>query len=450
AVVKIEAGGQGSSGFLWPDKQHVVTALHAVDVQATPVVHEVNSQGQIRNSQQASVAQVLRHADLALLKLPAPLAAGPLEISPQAPQVKDALDALGFPLNMPSVTNVGLKLRFGGSTLGSILPPKLRAMVADYPSLQLGILSLEGNLVPGMSGAPLLDAAGRVVGVADGGLEEGAVGICWGVPASQLEALRQSRDRALPGSRRVRELFSADLAADVQAGPRTGDVNLTKLRSRSFAQLAASVDDQLGMAQLSVGFAMFKPEYFRYDIYQDLRSGATLAVPEGAKLRAAGAYIEANVGDPRYALRIQVLASESHAQAVTQAQAFEFALAKPGPGKTVQVDPQWSYFQPIMRGPVLVNRKAYARFGMQGGMPSGEQYFFETIATNGRSFLGVAAINNDVRPATLMLEQACGMGQPDPRCAAVYRSRSLWAQLVLGTQFASFPLNGAGLSGSLG
>ncbi|QPF74123.1 hypothetical protein G8A07_15175 [Roseateles sp. DAIF2] len=193
---------------------------------------------------------------------------------------------------------------------------------------------------------------------------------------------------------------------------------------------------------------MFQPEAFQYDIYQELRSGATVAVPEGAKLspRADG-FIEAALGDPRYALLIQLLGSQNAAQAHRQAEAFELALARPGPGKLLQADPQWSYLRPLQRGPVLVNRKAYARFAQQGAMLVGEQYFFETVATNGRSFLGVAAINNDVTPATLMLEQACGMGQPDPRCQQAFRSRRLWAQLVLGTQFSSFPLNGAGLGG---
>ncbi|QPF74124.1 trypsin-like peptidase domain-containing protein [Roseateles sp. DAIF2] len=223
SVLKVEAGGQASTGFVWPDADHLVTALHGVDNAGPLVVHEVDAQGRIRASRQAMVARVLRDADLALLRLAQPLGGGPLALSPAPPAVKSELDALGFPLGMPSATNVGLRVRFGGSTLRSILPPKLQARVADYPSLALPILSLEGNLVPGMSGAPLLDGAGRVAGVADGGLEEGAVGICWGIPAAQLEALRQSPDRQLPRSGRVRELFSADLAADVRPLPALGE-----------------------------------------------------------------------------------------------------------------------------------------------------------------------------------------------------------------------------------
>ena len=69
-----------------------------------------------------------------------------------------------------------------------------------------------------------------------------------------------------------------------------------------------------------------------------------------------------------------------------------------------------------------------------------EKYYFETLATNGKSQLGVAAVNNDSSYATNQMEVACMQGLADPRCAALVRSREAWARMVLGVQFSSFPV----------
>jgi len=71
------------------------------------------------------------------------------------------------------------------------------------PSLEAWMLSLNGPLMPGHSGAPIFDDRGRVVAVACGGLDSGHGGLVWAsplvdefVPASvvqgRLDALRVS------------------------------------------------------------------------------------------------------------------------------------------------------------------------------------------------------------------------------------------------------------------
>lgn len=55
------------------------------------------------------------------------------------------------------------------------------------PNHLISVLNLQGDLLPGHSGAPILDLHGRVVAVASGGLKEGFVGISWAIPFHDIE-----------------------------------------------------------------------------------------------------------------------------------------------------------------------------------------------------------------------------------------------------------------------
>ena len=439
SVVKVEADNNAASGFLWGDGAHAVTSLHVVDGKRRITVHYVGRDGKIVASTAAVVERLLKESDLVLLRLQAPQNRKPLTINTTAPTVKQSLDALGFPLNIAGYSSTEVKVRFGGNQLRTILPPKVLRQITDYPSTSIEILNLEGNLVPGLSGAPIIDSEGRVVGIVDGGLEDGAIGISWGIPASHLPRLAQSTVTQVPGVSRIAELFAADLQADVEPTKALGSFGLTKLRSRTYQQLAATADDKLGLAQLTVLFQMFDPNSFRYDVYQDLASGATVVVPEGAQISAQGSFIAVSTGDRRMSMKIQVKGLVNPNEAQLHALAFEQQLVGLGGNVVAAPDPAWSYLVPITRSGVTINRKGIYRGVYQGGLLQPDKYYFETLATNGRSLLGVAAVNDDSSVPTVNLEAACGQGLADPRCEELWRSRRVWAQMVLGVQFSSFP-----------
>jgi hypothetical protein len=55
------------------------------------------------------------------------------------------------------------------------------------PFYKAKVLSIQGQLLPGDSGAPILDSQNRVLAIADGGLKGGFAGISWAVPMNSLK-----------------------------------------------------------------------------------------------------------------------------------------------------------------------------------------------------------------------------------------------------------------------
>src|SRR5258708_26691415 len=140
-----------------------------------------------------------------------------------------------------------LRLRFGGSMLREILPKEVADELGNRKSasLDLQIANVEGHLVPGLSGAPIVDSTGRLVAIADGGLERGAIASSWGIPVAYLSDGSSWRD--LTKNEHQRYLSSAHLFASDTAdeGPREvscGGVTLTKTKTKSFNQIAATAD----------------------------------------------------------------------------------------------------------------------------------------------------------------------------------------------------------------
>src|SRR5262249_8575482 len=81
------------------------------------------------------------------------------------------------------------------------------------PDVNLAVLSLQGPLLPGHSGAPILDGDGRVIAVGNGGLRGGTVDHGWAVPllgADWTEYNNSIRPTVEKLAKVERELFISD------------------------------------------------------------------------------------------------------------------------------------------------------------------------------------------------------------------------------------------------
>ena len=189
------------SGFLWDAEGHIVTNWHVIagggSSSGTPRKVKVSLQG-LKKPLDAEVVGVESTADLAVLrvdkdKLPQPMRPLPVGTSSDL-AVGQSVMAIGNPfgLDYTLTTGVvsGLGREFGG---------------ADGTPMR-GCIQTDAAINPGNSGGPLLDSAGRLIGVntaiiSPQGQGGGNVGIGFAIPVDTVRRTVNQIIRYGPGTR---------------------------------------------------------------------------------------------------------------------------------------------------------------------------------------------------------------------------------------------------------
>ena len=390
---------QLATGFVFERGDCVVTAYHAVAGCQRITVYSAS----LGANYEARLKKVLKSADLALLELTRSTDLTPLQTVEETPDFNRELVVLGHALGAPTV--LPGTLRIGGSrTLKDITPEAAEQEIRSIgvPSLSSTVFHLMGPLVPGHSGAPVFNHAGKVIAIGDGGLERGAASISWAIPAARLRALLQSGE-ALQTTARAgafQNLFAADLRTDI--GERTldaGSVELRKLRTRTLGEMrrSSASDDMLGLMQLLPVGAPFDVDALRFDIYADAESGATLVVPAGMRLDSRDGLMLGYLDSRRLEFRVRVEEVNSMQEAQFSSLAFEQTIFQSSPQLQWLDNPQWSYPTPrVFPSGLTVRRKSFLggqfdpRFGWNW-----TKFCLETLAMRSDVMLCVAAIKHD-------------------------------------------------------
>ncbi len=443
-----QAGDRMATGFIWRDANTAVTAWHVVAGCSNLIVYYEKA----RVSRAAHVVRLRRYADLALLSIDnAPLAPTLVEET-TALAVNTDLATLGFPLRAENMSSTRLDLRYGGGKLGDIIADDtLQNQIAQigFPSLSLQIAPIEGHLLPGLSGAPIFDKAGKVVAIGDGGLDNGAAGISWGVPAAELHQLVTSSDaigQQNPGisasSIRAAGLFASESEASVQGKLTCSGVELTKIRTASFPQIAASTDDAIGLQQI-VNYFNVNPSEFSFDVYQNLASGATVVVPSNISLKTAADGCTGSLSNGDMVMRVELAIANSDAEVQSDSQRFE-SHAVNGALQGWSADPAFTYFAPKSRfDGMLVTRKAFVHLNAQLIAPNTfpqDKYLFETIATRKRVIVTETVLNNVATVQNNQLGIMCRLNPVAPNCSSINSRSDDWVRAVLAVQMATFPI----------
>lgn len=171
------------SGFVVNDKGLVVTARHLA-VGATRLVVDVPTHGIL----QAQLVGEDEVTDLAVLRLLDPPAAlRPLELGPSEDlRAGDWVAAVGNPYGFRQSVTVGVVSYVG------------RYLQADDMRVSSEFLQFSAAVNPGSSGCPIVDFAGRVVGVTTQGADA-AQGLSFAIPSRTLKWALEAMDKSPDG-----------------------------------------------------------------------------------------------------------------------------------------------------------------------------------------------------------------------------------------------------------
>ena len=296
-ITVIENGNPtaGASGFAWKKKEWVVTSLHIMRKDARYQVERPDDDNIWRA---IPIAHVKDH-DLVLLelrshkgeKLTAEKLPGwnPLKTVAPAPGFGKDVYALGYYGDTPKPRFIMLKVE-GSSPLEEKIPTEHAAKIkrAKIPNVALPVLHfMTTSLLPGYSGAPLVNEDGHLVAIGDGGLEKGAIDISWGIHAAHLDRLQKAIGTGLPANLgAAAQHYSAGLGPGRQVQSVTfGPYEFVYKKTRTFGQMLETVDNRKDLEYQLPDAELFDISSFRYDVYQDLDNGFIIAVPAGHDLK---------------------------------------------------------------------------------------------------------------------------------------------------------------------
>lgn len=138
------------SGFIWDDQGHIVTNYHVIKDADSTTVSLAN-----RSSWTAEVIGVAPDKDIAVLKIDAPIdQLRPVTIGTSADiQVGQKSFAIGNPFGLDQTLTTGVI-----SALGREIDSVTGRKISD-------VIQTDAAINPGNSGGPLLDSAGRLIGI---------------------------------------------------------------------------------------------------------------------------------------------------------------------------------------------------------------------------------------------------------------------------------------------
>lgn len=138
------------TGFVWDREGHIVTNNHVVENASQVLVRPPGGGQDIA----ATIVGTAPAYDLAVLRLSRPMNAPPLAIGTSHDlQVGQATFAIGNPFGFDQTLTSGIV-----SAIGRQLPTEGGREIGD-------VIQTDAAINPGNSGGPLLDSAGRVIGV---------------------------------------------------------------------------------------------------------------------------------------------------------------------------------------------------------------------------------------------------------------------------------------------
>ncbi len=418
-VVRIKSGGRSSTGFFWKNGSDIVATLHSIGNKNSIRIYIPAK----NNWYDATIKRIHKSSDLVLLRVQGVTSSHYISTKYQnQPPIDRGAFSIGYISGNGSYQDRDFKVGLlQGNKLRNLLPASAENEIAklSFPSLETEITYLKGHLLKGFSGSPVVDHSGRLIGVADGGLNNGAASISWCIAAKSLDKLESSTD-AFPTNSipRARTLFAGDDYIDNEVIS-NGTHSFRKTATKTFAELdrngTYSNFAEMGLFQLLAKFRQSNINYedFRYNIYTEMSTGATIAIPDDMNLTVNDDffYAENASNDIRVIVRMD---KSLNPQLVSLN--FEEFLMQETNIRTWIIDQRLSFMIPLQRPDnVIINRKAWFN-------QTPNRYMFEVLAFRYDTFMGMSIIIDDA---------------VDGRTGEFLEKKTL-AKLNLGSQLSTF------------
>jgi hypothetical protein len=362
----------------------LITDLHSVASCSTTV--DIQYQGSTFST---SVKQVLRRADLAALRFPADLHITGLPLGVAMPAPGEELEAIGYG-STPTINPSRALVRLGGGTTIKSLIQSADTIKAlngqGFPDLEATIINIDSALTPGDSGAPLVNTAGEVVGIANGNLLQGTLPYSWAFPAANVRDLLASTENR-PSTSTVGDVLIADEddagtgSASSSPPPRTITCGVTTFQYRgaqTYAKLLSTADpfaaQHIKVVEANANARSHPiPRTTSFDVYVDSATGADFIVPSDYSLTQSGSDCVATDPMNEVEMRISTDSVPSFADTGSAAMAFSHRTEHPGELPL----PNATYITaPIPRNDGMVFQRYALFYGFPGQLtPPNEGYF---------------------------------------------------------------------------
>lgn len=442
------------TGFVWRSSAELVTTLHVVGGCGSVTAYSERD----KVIYPVTITRVLPRADLVLMSI-GNNASFPFLLSlPTRPDVAENLIAWGYGEGIQSMRRFTMRVTAAGPTLRENTSPAAHDSFvrAGTPSLDMEVIPIEDAIAPGLSGAPMLDANGRVRAIADGGVAHGITRVAWGIPVKYLAELADSREPAagyvsvnahLSAAEESRAaVYAADYVPPDAPTIKCGSAHLRKMRTMQVWDVVSAVDVPRRatatlnwLKSLDAALAKASPYYvnrYRVDVWEDLKSGAAVAVPAGREFRSEGSFCV--TVDHGYSMVVQVVQVPSSTDPDTVAARFERLVMEQYPVKWALEDDQPKFFRPD--GMVLKQKTFQSSEHSDSRFERRVGTLIETLAIRSGTFLGVAA----VRDETCRRPEGLPGGVP-VHCPP--RDVMAWVPLVAAAEISTFAVTASRLPG---
>ncbi|MFN8257843.1 MAG: hypothetical protein U0W24_19255 [Bacteroidales bacterium] len=405
-IVRVQSGNKFSTGFFWKNGSTILTTLHSLSNIDDIKVYIPK----IGSWKKAQLYRVYKAGDLISVTISGYSSEYYLsERYYSRPSVDTRCFTIGY--NSGSAAYIDRDFSVGllqGNTLDDLLPSSAKPEIKSigFPSIYTQIVYLKGNLLHGFSGSPIVDFQGKLIGIADGGLENGAAGISWCINSTHISSLEISNESApILNQSKINSLFASeeyeskddkdeDLIIEIN------DFSFKKVKTRTFAELDHtgnySTYREMGLNQLIGLFQQRGIPYndFSYDIYVEQTTGATIIIPSGLALNESGDFLTASSQNDDFKIYIRLENSFNIQQASIN---FEKGIMNETNTYNWIQDLSLSYLFPLTRPDnVIINRKAFSTTNFT-------KYGFEVLAAKNIAFMGLfVSIENQLNPSTLM------------------------------------------------